>query len=260
MGTSSTFVELRQRGAVGWVHADLAGFGLEAFWADLAPLPGAKGRGGVGCLELGGRQLVVRPFRRGGALARLLQDRYPGSSRARRELELLEALRQEAVPVVVPIAAVARRGRAFWRLRLCTEREPDAVPLVEFLRDHPTRRRQAAAAFGTVVRLAFAAGLRHPDLHVDNVLCSMRGDKVRVVLVDLDRARLQKPLPERCRDDMLRRLQRHLVRHRGDLLAVPTRAETMRFLRAFGFEPAARHALWRRLQARLARLQPRRRG
>ncbi len=125
MTTSPAFVELRARGAIGWVRADLAAVGLEAFWAPLVPLAGAKGRGGIGLLQVQEHDLVVRPYRRGGALGRLLQDRYAGPSRARRELELLAALRNEGVPVVFPVAAVARRGRAFWRLRPCTELLPE---------------------------------------------------------------------------------------------------------------------------------------
>ena len=70
------FVETRKRGEVGWIHEDLAELGCEPFWQALEPLPGVKGRGGVGLLTVGGRRLVVRPYRRGGALGSLLRDRY----------------------------------------------------------------------------------------------------------------------------------------------------------------------------------------
>ena len=251
VGSFDEFVELRARGAIGWVRADVAARGLEAFWAALEPLPGAKGRGGVGRLDLGGLQLVVRPFRRGGALGSLLKDRYRSPQRARAELATLAALRHEGVPVAVPVAAVARRRGAFWRLRLCTEWLPEAEPAPAFLAHHPELRRHVAGAIGTVVRLAFAAGLRHPDLHPDNVLCCARSDKVRAVLIDLDRATLRTPLDDSERDAMLVRMQRYLLRHRHKLAAVPTRAETMRFLRALWPERDARHAAWRRLATKL---------
>jgi 3-deoxy-D-manno-octulosonic acid kinase len=241
------FTTVRARGAVGWIAPELAAGGLAAFWAALLPLPGAKGRGGIGVLQLDGRELVVRPYRRGGALGSLLRDRYAGPRRARDELAVLQALRQEGVPVVVPVAAVARRHHAFWRLRLCTERIADALPVPAFLAAAPALRRAAAEAVGIVVRLAFAAGLHHPDLHLDNVLCAARGDRVRAVLVDLDRAQLRLPLRPTDRDAMLVRLARHLVRHRARLPALPSRGETMRFLAAIEPECAARHALWRRL-------------
>jgi len=251
VGSCDEFVELRARGAIGWVRADVAAHGLDAFWAALAPLPGAKGRGGVGRLDLGGLQLVVRPFRRGGALGSLLKDRYRSPQRARAELATLAALRHEGVPVAVPVAAVARRRGAFWRLRLCTEWLPAAEPAPAFLAHHPELRRHAAGAIGTVVQLAFAAGLRHPDLHPDNVLCCARGDKVRAVLIDLDRAAVLAPLGEAERDAMLVRMQRYLLRHRAKLAAVPSRAETMRFLRASWPERVARHAAWQRLATKV---------
>jgi 3-deoxy-D-manno-octulosonic acid kinase len=253
------FVELRQRGAVGWVREDLAPLGLAPFWGDLSPMAQAKGRGGVGLLAIGDVQLVVRPYLRGGALGALLRDRYPGPARARAELATLAALRQQGVPVVAPVAAVAQRSGAFWRLRLCTELVADALPVPAFLAAHPEARRFVADAVGTVVRLAFAAGLRHPDLHLDNVLCASRGEKVRAVLVDLDRAVLRAPLSSDDRDEMLVRMQRHLVRHRGDLAALPSRGETMRFLRALGMPIPDRHEAWRALLAKLQR-SLRRRG
>jgi len=254
------FVEVRARGAIGWIRADLAAAGLDAFWAPLEPLPGAKGRGGVGVLRLGDVAMVVRPFRRGGALGRLLQDRYTRPDRAKRELDALDALRHEGVPVVVPLAAVARRNGAFWRLRLCTELVGEALPAPAFLAAHPALRRVAVEAIAIVVRLAFDAGLHHPDLHPDNVLCALRGDRVRAVLVDLDRAKVQKPVPVGTRDAMLVRMQRYVVRHRRTLPAVPTRAETMRFLRAMGHERDARHALWRRSATKLRRIERSRRS
>lgn len=259
VASSGAFVEVRARGSIGWIREDLAGLGLEAFWQPLEPMPGAKGRGGVGRLRLDGCEMVVRPYRRGGALGRLLEDRYTRPSRARRELDLLAAMRSEGVPVVVPVAAVARRGRAFWRLRLCTELLPGAIPLPDFVAANPAQRRYAVEAAGIVVRLAFEAGLQHPDLHPDNLLCCVRGDKVRAVLVDLDRARQQKPLGEAACDAMLVRMQRYLIRHQGKLAASQARSDTMRFLKALGLGREERHAAWRRLAEAVGRAIGRRR-
>ena len=239
------------------MHEDLREVPLAEFWAKLEPMPGAKGRGGIGRLTIAGRELVVRPYRRGGALGALLNDRYSHPARARHELEVLHQLQMEGVPVVAPIAALAKKGGAFWRLRLCTEWLPDALTVPAFLAAYPERRRQTAEAVGLVVRLAFAAGLRHPDLHLDNVLVRPLADKVRAVLVDLDRARLE-PITDRVRDDMLVRMLRHLVRHRAKLPAVPSAAEAMRFLRGLGLTHSQRHELWPLLVAKLERSLARR--
>lgn len=253
MTAAEGFVEVRAGRAIGWIASELAELGLDPFWGPIEPLPLAKGRGGVGRLVLAGRELVVRPYRRGGALGSLLKDRYTGPSRAKHELEVLARLRAEGVPVVVPVAAVAQKHHAFWRLRLCTELLADALPLPAFLAAHPELRRYTAEAVGIVVRLAFAAGLRHADLHLDNVLCAVRGDRVRAVLVDLDRATLKKPLQAADTEAMLARMLRYTARHRSKLAAVPSRGESMRFLRALGLEREARHAAWQRIVARVVR-------
>jgi 3-deoxy-D-manno-octulosonic acid kinase len=254
----ASFSEIRQRGYVAWIHEDLREVPLEEFWAKLEPMTKAKGRGGIGRLTIAGRELVVRPYRRGGAFGQLLNDRYSQPHRAKQELEVLHKLQQEGVPVVAPVAALAKKGRAFWRLRLCTELLADALTVPAFLDQYPDRRRQTSEAVGLVIRLAFAAGLRHPDLHLDNVLVRPSGDKVRAVLVDLDRARIDGPLTDRVRDGMLVRMQRHLVRHRRSLAALPSRSETMRFLRGLGFARGERADLWRSLMLKLERSMARR--
>lgn len=252
MTRSESFVELRRGAQRGWVREDLAALGLDRFWQEPEPLPGAKGRGGVGVLRVDGRTLVVRPYRRGGWFARLLSDRYPSPLRARDELRVLGELRRQGVPVVAPVAAVARRRGLWWQLRLCTERLDGAATAPQFLADHPGLRRHAAAAVAATVRAAFAAGLRHPDLHLDNVLCVRAGGGVRAALVDLDRARLRAPLEAQARDAMLARMLRYTVKHRRSLPAAPTRAESMRFLAGLGIERAERHQLWRRLVAQVS--------
>lgn len=259
VGPLDSFVALREPRGIGWVRQDVASVPLPAFWGALEPLAHAKGRGGVGLLTIGGVRCVVRPYRRGGALGAILRDRYARPGRARAELEVLAALRQEGVPVVVPVAAVARRSGAFWRLRLCTEHLADAVTLPAFLAARPELRRFVAEAVGAVLHLCFAAGLRHPDLHADNMLCIARGDRVRIVLVDLDRATLVRPLSERARDDMLGRMQRYWIRHRAQLPTVPSAAETMRCLHGIEPDRDRRHDLWRRLQGKVARALRRRR-
>lgn len=253
------FVELREKNGIGWVRADLASLGLPAFWAEPAPLPGARGRGGAGLVTFGDLQAVVRPYRRGGALAPLLGDRYAGPDRVQRELELHCALRAEGVPVVTPLAAVARK-RHFWRLRLFTELEPAAVPLPAFCAAHPELRRHAVAAAAVTVRLAFQAGLRHPDLHAENVLLAQRGDNVRAVLIDLDRAVLKAPVPAREVDAMLVRMARHLHRHAGRLPVQASRADWLRFLRGLGMDDDTRRDAWVRLSGKLRRALRVRRG
>jgi 3-deoxy-D-manno-octulosonic acid kinase len=246
-----SFVEKRTAGRVDWVRTDLGELDLDVLWGALAPMPGAKGRGGVGLLELSGHAVVVRPYRRGGLFGGLLGDRYLDPGRARDELEVLAALAARGVPVVEPVAATARRSGLFWRLRICTRRLEGACPVPEFLRRHEAHRRAAATAVGHVVRAAFEAGLLHPDLHLDNVLCRLDGAAVHAALVDLDRARLVAGLDDVARVRMLARMQRYCLKHAATLAATPSSAEAMRVLAAVEPDRARRRRLWRAVQARV---------
>ena len=254
MAVPADFVELRSRGCVAWVRQDLVDLGVDLLWEPVEPLAGAKGRGGVGTLQLRDDLLaVVRPFRRGGALGNLLGERYRGPARVRRELEVLAGLRAEGVPVVTPLAAVARRRRTFWRLRLLTEFAADAQAMPAFCAADPEAHRWAIEAAAVTCRLAFAAGLRHPDLHPDNLLVSRRGDLVRAALVDLDRAVLADPPTERQRDAMLVRMARYIRRHGRRLAVQYSTADHMRFLRGLGMQREERREAFPRLAQQLAR-------
>jgi len=253
------FVEVRSGRNVAWVRADLQDLGIDALWGDSTPLQDAKGRGGIGTLQLRPDLCaIVRQLRRGGAFGRLLGDRYPAPARVCRELEVLVRLRDEGVPVVAPLAALARRPRTFWRLRLLTEYVAEARALPAFCAADPQARRWAIEAAGVTVRLAFRAGLVHPDLHPDNVLIVRHGDKVRAVLVDLDRASLAGALSDAQRDAMLVRMARYLWRHRRTLATAFSRADMLRFLRGLGLDldqrrarfEAVRHKLERALRSR----------
>ena len=254
MAAPPGFVELRSRGSVAWVRADLELLGVDALWQVVEPLAGAKGRGGVGTLRLRSDLVaVVRPFRRGGAFGNLLGERYRGPARVRRELEVLVGLRTEGVPVVTPLAAVARRRRTFWRLRLLTEFAADAQTLPAFCAADPQAHRWAVEAAAVTCRLAFASGLRHPDLHPDNLLCSRHGALVRAALVDLDRAVLADPPTARQRDAMLVRMARYVRRHGRRLPVTFSVADHMRFLRALGMGSDERRRAWSGLVRQLER-------
>lgn len=252
-------VEVVEPGGVAWLAADSAAVDpaalIAAVLGPLEPLAGAKGRGGVGVVNFAGTELVVRPCRRGGVFGALLRDRYASPHRVRRELEVTAELQRRGVPVARPVAAVARRAGAFWRLWFASERVVGAVPLPVFLAAEPGCRRRAVVAAALALRAAFTAGLRHPDLHPDNMLCRRTADGVEVVLIDFDRASLGRA-DAKAQQAMLTRMQRYLLRHARGLAAVPTRAESMRFLAALGCDREQRHGLWRTVAGRLAHVEP----
>lgn len=232
------------------LRSDLTDVLPSLLWATGTALPGAKGRGGVSVLNLKhGIRAVARDYQRGGSIGFLLRRSYLDPQRPHRELHLLLELQKKGVPVVTPLAALARRQGLFYRLRLLTELLAGAMPLPAFLARHPRHRRAAIEEAGRVVRLAFGAGLWHPDLHPDNLLARLpetgRGPELR--LLDLDRAELREQLTNEEQDRMLLRMARYLRRHERELPIEPTTQDHLRFLKGMGMKTEERHLRMREL-------------
>ena len=151
--------------------------------------PVAAGRGGNWFIDADDGAWVLRHYRRGGFVARLVADRYlwTGYARSRslREFRLLTELRAAALPVPRPLAArVVRRGLVY-RADLITEVLPGTVTLAARLALHAIDPAELGAV-GRCVRAMHDMGVWHADLNAHNILLD---DSGRVFLIDFDRAR-----------------------------------------------------------------------
>lgn len=209
---------------------------FEATLSGGRPLGG--GRGGAVSVALdasGTERAVIRHYRRGGLLGRLLGDRYLTGVRAVAELCTIEAARAAGVPAPECLAAVVRRRGIFNTADLIVREVPDAVPLDEWLGGNVRAaamnavRDALADAFGRLV----AAKIFHPDLHAGNVLVQMHGNRPVVSLIDFDQARQLRKLPPRLRNLMLFRFNRALVK-RGLAPRPVGLADRVRFCRRIG--------------------------
>jgi hypothetical protein len=82
---------------------------LERDWHGLSKRTLCGGRGGAFAAVVGGHEVVVRPYRRGGIPARLLRATYCGwHPRPFRELGYSETLRARGAPVVEVYGAAVR--------------------------------------------------------------------------------------------------------------------------------------------------------
>jgi 3-deoxy-D-manno-octulosonic acid kinase len=172
--------------------------------------PLTTGRGGAYRIALAdGRRAVVRLYRRGGVVARVVRETYVGARpRPLRELVVTEEARRRGVPTPEVLAARVQ-GRFVYRGALVTAEIPAAVPLLEALRMAPddAARRALAAAAGRAVARLHGAGVVHADLNLDNIVVRPGDDGI--VLLDFDRAGLRHgALPARVRRSSLRRLAR----------------------------------------------------
>lgn len=194
-----------------------AGAGLEAvpawfeprFWMTRGAVRDAgQGRGAALRFSHEGREFVLRHYRRGGLVSRLVDDCFlwKGEARARpiRELRLNLRLHAAGLPVPLPVAARYERDGVVYRADLITELLPDSHSLAVRLAEGDVAF-ATWAAIGRCIRRFHDHGLCHADLNAHNIL--LRGE-AEVFLVDFDRCALRSP--GLWRDANLARLRRSL--------------------------------------------------
>jgi 3-deoxy-D-manno-octulosonic acid kinase len=151
----------------------------------------SSGRGSVLIVKRGAQTWVLRHYRRGGLVARFVEDHYlwPGLERTRpfREWRLLRRLRAAGLPVPNPIAAHVYRTGAIYTADIITTYLPDTRKLSAFIAQG--RAPQTCwRDIGRMLRAVHEHGVDHPDLTAHNILLDGRD---QVFLVDFDNARFK---------------------------------------------------------------------
>ncbi|HEX7732646.1 MAG TPA: 3-deoxy-D-manno-octulosonic acid kinase [Rhodanobacter sp.] len=170
----------------------------------------AGGRGGVQLIATPAGECVLRHYRRGGMVAKLMGDRYlwrgADATRCFAEFRLLAEIARLGLPGPAPVAARYRKSGPFYRADLITRRIADARTLAECLAGG---RLDAELAYetGALVARFHRAGIWHADLNAHNVLVTSSA----LHLIDFDRGRLRAPA-EGWRLANLQRLHRSLVK------------------------------------------------
>ena len=153
----------------------------------VAPLPG------------GTPVVAVRHSRHGGMFARLTGDRFPGRTRAPRELAMSARLATIGIPTPTLIAYVVYpAGPLLRRSDIATEFIDHSADLAAVLCGGSEIDRTAAVRASATLLVAMArGGVRHPDLNLKNILvASPRAGAVRAYLLDVDRVLID---PSRAR-------------------------------------------------------------
>lgn len=204
------------------------GTGTLHAWAAARPERRAlRGRGVAWAATLpdGETDVVVRHSRHGGALARVTGDRFVAPTRAPRELATSTALRAAGVstPEVVAIA-VYPAGPLLRRADVATRLVPNGRDLAAVVADCGEPPAWVPAVVALLHALA-AAGARHPDLNLKNVLLSPDG----AWALDVDVVALGTPPAEAARHNAAR-LARSLEKWRR-LHGLPVADEALRAIR-----------------------------
>ncbi|MBB3329790.1 3-deoxy-D-manno-octulosonic acid kinase [Halomonas campaniensis] len=182
----------------------------------------APGRGASLFLDAGaGREWVLRPYRRGGLVARLNASRYLWTglerTRAFRELRLTADLHDRGLPVPRPVAAGVTRHGPTYEAALVTCRIAGARALASLLEGDETND-DLLKHVGATIRRFHDAGLDHVDLNARNLLIDK--DK-KTWLIDLDRCRLRQDGAWKTRN--LDRLARSLAKFGAPEAMAPIR-------------------------------------
>ena len=193
------------------VPAQAGAGAFDPAWFDAAYWHGrvsdvAGGRGSVSYVQAPFGSVVIRHYRRGGLVARLLGDFYfwSGENRTRgfAEFRLLAQLRDLGLPVPAPIAARYSRSGLGYRGDLITRCIDNATTFADLLIagrfDGDIARR-----IGAAIAAFHAAGAYHADLNAHNILVTAD----RIWIVDFDRGQLRTP-QETWRRSNLERLHR----------------------------------------------------
>jgi len=174
----------------------------------------AEGRGTTHFIELEGKSCVLRHYRRGGMVAKVLDDRYHWTSlaetRAWREWHLLADLIGQGLPVPQPVAARVMTGGLFYRADLIMRRLDGTRSLNQVLEKGALSAAQWSA-IGRCIRRFHDAGVFHADLNAHNILL---GTNDEVWLIDFDKGEIRPPARD-WQQANLSRLRRSLEKLSG---------------------------------------------
>jgi len=155
-------------------------------------------------------QWVLRPYQRGGLIAKLSQQRYVWlgveRTRAFREVRLTAALYEQGLPVPRPVACCVTRFGLTYEAALLTVRIPGARALASLLTNGEADE-ALLKRVGAMIKRFHQAGLDHVDLNARNILVDETG---KPWLIDLDRCRLRPP--GKWQASNLQRLERSVVK------------------------------------------------
>lgn len=166
----------------GWPHAEVLGGTL-----------GSGGRGNTMFVGNVPRQFVLRHYRRGGLIGRLVRDHYvfSGADKTRSFMEwrLLDKLSASNMRVPRPAAARYCQRGTFYTADIITVRIPGVVALSQYIADN-----DADEAFwhsvGASIYEFHAAGVYHADMNAYNLQVDKSG---ALWMLDFDKGSLRPP-------------------------------------------------------------------
>ncbi|MGD9106406.1 MAG: lipopolysaccharide kinase InaA family protein [Desulfobacterales bacterium] len=129
--------------------------------------------------------VVIKYYRRGGAIRLLIKKRYLkcGKTRCQIEFDLLQKVRSLGINAPEPVA-FAYRGRLFYQCWLVTREIQDHQTLAQLSRSNEERARMAMKSVIKQISMLIKNKILHVDLHPGNVIVDNQN---QIYLLDFDK-------------------------------------------------------------------------
>lgn len=151
----------------------------------------AQGRGTTWFIEVDNKNWVLRHYYRGGMIGKFNKDTYLFSksenTRAAREFELLNQLRDLHLPAPKPIAYRIIKSGLFYKADILTERVCNAQDLITLLNKQSVST-TLWQKIGQVIKQFHNHNIYHHDLNIHNILID---DKENVWIIDFDQGEVR---------------------------------------------------------------------
>jgi len=156
--------------------------------------------------------VVIKYYRRGGAIRYLIKQRYLkyGKTRCQIEYELLQKVRNLGINAPEPVA-FAYRGRLFYQCWLVTREIKDHQTLVQISRSNEEHARMVMKEVVKQVSMLIKNKILHVDLHPGNVIVDNQN---QVYLLDFDKGGIFTGEANALRSRYRRRWDRAIQKHR----------------------------------------------
>ncbi len=168
------------------------------------------GRARVHFFNHGHYEMVLREYRRGGAVSKISADKYVWNglekSRPWQELELLVKMKKRQLPVPAPYAAMLVKEGLFYRASLITYRLAETRTFANRLAVGPVPE-WLWQRVGGVIRQLHDQNVYHSDLNANNILINTDN---AVFLIDFDKSEFREKGNGGWKFENLERLQRSL--------------------------------------------------
>lgn len=184
------------------------------YWQAQKAITGeAKGRGTTYFFQHQQNEYVLRHYRRGGLIGKVLSDQYLYTgleqSRAWQEFKLLQHMQTLNLNCPKPIAAMLRKSALHYQADLISTKIPDAQDLYHMLRD-TNLSDELCQKIGQTIAKFHNHQIFHHDLNIHNI---MLDNDQNVWLIDFDKCAVKKG--DKWKKSNIARLKRSFDKERS---------------------------------------------